>query len=807
MNVRHLFSVTSAALLAATASAVDDYSSRKAVCFAFDDAANPAADSNTMGYDNVCKVVGKVQVVADPDRGSVAHFDGKGYLLGLGNNHDGLPGLPAGNRDFTIAFWAKPAVDAANEVFSLGSTCNFGSRGAHAMLMIRQTTSDDGSRWRLSEGILAPLSAEGSLKVGEWQHVAFVHSAAATNFSVYVNGALSGALDVEPLNLMNSEFALGRAFNDGRFFVGDLDDFTIYHAALPASAIAALASESADTVTPYLNRRSVHFAFDDAANPAQESNTLGYRNLATTVGAVQIVNDPDRGSVAAFDGASYIKGSATYAILPGLPAGNADFTVAYWAKPDVAASNDQNQLFIWGANETYGGRDAGAFFMGRQAPDQSDSWRIGDGTDFAVSTAGTFKPGAWQHVALVHDGTARTYRIYVNGELSGTVAATNVKLRQDGFALGRGWNDAVKYKGLLDDFIVFPTALKDAAVAALAADAPASGSAGGFWYDNPFVRTSFALDIGASIADAVNPRFMNMDADGSRLTLNLGTTALPSKRFAVAGLLSATGEVAVDPAVETVARTGMLTIENFASDMLDTAPDGRRFSNLSATEHQGKIAAWRMLASGTCISCMDRFTTTLAHIRNVTVEDVLGRTLVYAGEGDSAGGKVVVVDATSAEAAYWTETTLTASAAASPVTNVKVSGPGTSRARLHVQHDDGTIEVYALAPDGLSLASATPLKTLSCRTLYGESCAVGAVDGWCNFEVTRDGRFAFLVYRNGADTKLKVLASAGALPALASADTPGASAVRALDTCVPSCGAVCIPKLRTTPAGLFIIVR
>ena len=183
MNVRHLFFVTSAALLAATVSAVDDYSSRKAVCFAFDDAANPAADSNTMGFDNVCKVVGKVQVVADPDRGSVARFDGTGYFLGLGNNHDGLPGLPVGNRDFTIAFWAKPAVDAANEVFSLGSTGNFNSRGAHNMLMIRQTTSDDGSRWRLSEGILAPLSAEGSLTVGEWQHVAFVHSAAATNFS------------------------------------------------------------------------------------------------------------------------------------------------------------------------------------------------------------------------------------------------------------------------------------------------------------------------------------------------------------------------------------------------------------------------------------------------------------------------------------------------------------------------------------------------------------------------------------------------------------------------------------------------
>ena len=101
-----------------------------------------------------------------------------------------------------------------------------------------------------------------------------------------------------------------------------------------------------------------------------------------------------------------------------------------------------------------------------------------------------------------------------------------------------------------------------------------------------------------------------------------------------------------------------------------------------------------------------------------------GATRLYYGEGAAAGGSVCVFDA-----ATMTETKLCDLAgAAAPVARVRAVRLPAGAAFLNVFCTDGRAFIYALAADGLSLVSTSPLATVDLSTLVPGGTSYASVD-------------------------------------------------------------------------------
>lgn len=178
-----------------------------------------------------------------------------------------------------------------------------------------------------------------------------------------------------------------------------------------------------------------------------------------------------------------------------------------------------------------------------------------------------------------------------------------------------------------------------------------------------------------------------------------------------------------------------------------------RTNNGTAMGYQQKIYKWNVtnnLASGSVgLTSNAVYTTSLKQLRSLDAYYIGGKDLVYYGEGQiglAGATKVCVLDP-----ATGTETVLinaTTNAMPSNVMNVKVSGVGLGgRMYLYVQCADGSLDIYGLNADGLSVGELVKRFTAAeIKTLLGGV----AFKTMRSFEVTNDGKNAFFTY-DGAD--------------------------------------------------------
>ena len=310
----------------------------------------------------------------------------------------------------------------------------------------------------------------------------------------------------------------------------------------------------------------------------------------------------------------------------------------------------------------------------------------------------------------------------------------------------------------------------------------------GAWYDGPVLKAK--VDLGAYGHDEAShrsdPHYISLSESGTYLMVNLNSWAvegkIPVKAFDVATLLAADGEASDSAikswdAVKNLAWKGGAISEKWGVAVVGSGSDGSTthsvlslsdgttgtvdlgrksdglafdavgnlYGNDSVSGSRNLVVryAFTALAASGGTFTEKTFPTSLGRIRNVSVYTIGGRTLVFAGEGDSTAGtkgKVIAVDVTDAE---WTEYAVVTTALANDIMNVKVSGISAGAPVLHVMTEAGEYAAYQLAADGRS-ATATALKTLSAadfNALFGTTVASG---GFRSLEVTDDGSRAFL---------------------------------------------------------------
>ncbi|HEU4403989.1 MAG TPA: LamG domain-containing protein [Polyangiaceae bacterium] len=139
------------------------------------------------------------------------------------------------------------------------------------------------------------------------------------------------------------------------------------------------------------------------------------------------------------------------------------FTIEAWLKPDAPLSADFPKLFSKYIGEAAGsGGYEGYYFTVRSSGLSFAFEPLGSVEIFAVSAP---PPPAtdFTYVAVTYDGMAGA-KLYANGEFIDTLEAPFAALTLDSvFRLGEG-PDTPRFKGVIDEFAVYPKALSPAAI-------------------------------------------------------------------------------------------------------------------------------------------------------------------------------------------------------------------------------------------------------------------------------------------------------------------------------------------------------
>ena len=188
--------------------------------------------------------------------------------------------------------------------------------------------------------------------------------------------------------------------------------------------------------------------FNEASGVTLKDSS-GFNNDATIVGTVPRVAGLE-GSALSFDGSTVnyaIVASPTASLVIGQPA----LTITAWVNPaatvttdeQVVGSNSPYLLWLTGTNQVKTGLHQGG------------AWY------FTTSGTNTIRPGEWQFIAVVYDGTTR--KIYINGaQQGGTDVSVSGSIDASVNAIGIGQDVccAVRpFNGLIDEVRIYSSGL------------------------------------------------------------------------------------------------------------------------------------------------------------------------------------------------------------------------------------------------------------------------------------------------------------------------------------------------------------
>ena len=371
--------------------------------------------------------------------GGSGYFDGTGDYLSLASNTLLNPGA----GDFTIEAWIYPT----NSTTTAEQTIiGYGTSSTNLRFQVNNTRD-----LRVLNG--ATVLATGSLSItpNSWQHVAVIRSGTGTNnVKLYVNG-----VQVAQNATANTTSYAGTAR------IGDDDGtrpFFGYISGLRLVKGQALATGAFTPPTAPLTPTSIGWTDVNAATSITGSVNLltnftnagvidsTAKNVLETVGNAQISTTQSK-----FGGSSmYFDGTGDY--LQTAPSqlfnvGASDFTIEFWIYPTSFASTSYPMYSTTARAKS----DVLAFEVGTAGTIVAYVTASGGGAWSIVGAGniGTLTLNAWNHVALVRNGSA--FRGYVNGVQGGmTTSSSSAVASFDGWNIG--FNGASAYfTGYIDD--------------------------------------------------------------------------------------------------------------------------------------------------------------------------------------------------------------------------------------------------------------------------------------------------------------------------------------------------------------------
>jgi hypothetical protein len=359
---------------------------------------------------------------------------------------------------FTLEAWAKPTGGSGTWRLVASSWTHPSNYKGYWVGI------DSNDRWtaHMGDGVNPEVNADGPTAVlNTWTHL--VETYDGTTLKLYANGTLVSSLATTRYspNTSPTQFDIGAEYFNGAqtsFFVGSIDEVSVYNTALTAAKIRSHYNAErcyrdevlVDSPTAYW--RLGETTGDSVARDQKNTYPGTYTGGPTQAAAGALNQDGDTSVT--------VNGTSQYVSVPYNASLNPNsVTLDAWAKPTggtgtartVAATQDTNKGYLLGI-----GTD--------------NKWRFTVGTGAAVNVAAasaTVTLNTWAHVVGTYDGT--TAKLYVNGILAGSVAtgrSANTTRPLGIGATNSGGSWAGYFPGTIDEVALYGTALTQTRVQA-----------------------------------------------------------------------------------------------------------------------------------------------------------------------------------------------------------------------------------------------------------------------------------------------------------------------------------------------------
>ncbi|WP_238015698.1 sialidase family protein [Dactylosporangium sp. AC04546] len=413
--------------------------------------------------------------------------DGRsGKALSVDADHKGvevpfLPALDVGAGDFTFTTWFRHSAGSASPNRAL--LWAYGLGGAQRQVWVRAQPGDDrlgawvqddtGNHVFVTLPDSSPAAAFGD---GKWHLLALSRSGPEIRLSVdggtpATAGGLFGSVTNAGSDIRG--LRLGSRLDDADVLTGGLDEFRLYHRALSAAELTAIAGPE---IRYPSDNPAVRWTFESGftkahsvvrpspvSGPATPDSSVHCRHAYVRGGATW-TRSGRFGAALDLDGTTGAV-QLSYGSAEALGAG--DFTITTWLRYSASAA-DRDSVLLW----AYGVGATNRQLWLRARPTQDQLYlafvtETGATTLAAAdtSTAAAFGDGQWHHVALRR--SAGTLSLAVDGATLASAAVTGSLTYGDtfavsGFQLGAKPDGTDALHGSLDEFRVFRRALTDA---------------------------------------------------------------------------------------------------------------------------------------------------------------------------------------------------------------------------------------------------------------------------------------------------------------------------------------------------------
>jgi hypothetical protein len=290
-------------------------------------------------------------------------------------------------------------------------------------------------------------------------------------------GTGGGYIGYDPIRPYQQVWGYGLVTVDGARvtleFYGDADSDGSYDDLLDSYVMVWDTAEPHGLIAQYL------FGDDGLRDTAPEP--LGRGIDAVRIGDAALVDDPDRGQVAGFDGNG--DGLEAGAIDDYVLSLNGDLTLSAWARFDALGSGTwANAIVCYGTGDYYTEDEETNFSYWLSVQSNGTLlafWEHTSGSNVSVTSTvpASVGDGGWHHYSLVRSAEAMTATFYVDGTALGAPVSFDrlptsggrgmLYMGMDAVPFDDGWVD-----GAVDDLCIYDTVLGPVEVAALAAGGP-----------------------------------------------------------------------------------------------------------------------------------------------------------------------------------------------------------------------------------------------------------------------------------------------------------------------------------------------
>ena len=254
------------------------------------------------------------------------------------------------------------------------------------------------------------------------------------------------------------------------------------------------------------------YSFDDASNFGHDDGPAGFDLSPGDPGTPTALAGVENGAINFPDvagGYAYLESGS--AVRPSnFPSGNDSFTISVWIRPTAATCTDGAVICCWGG----GGDRKMAMLRFNNVKTAITFVSSGNGMNLALANLPDLTDGQWHHVVATYDGTSHVKKLYCDGSLKGeqTIeAGLDVNTANNpieiGHAAASSQNKDKRYRGGMDEFMVFNRAWSAEEVAAEYSNLPLPAPTAHWTFDgdNPLADTTGNYPLEAFRANDAQP--------------------------------------------------------------------------------------------------------------------------------------------------------------------------------------------------------------------------------------------------------------------------------------------------------------